>query len=98
MMIEAVPFFHILVNIIQAEVGDDVSFSSAVQADKQDKAIISTTMVAFAFSSILTGKLLISELSSPQVWSFSLWAPLSWAHLLVISLDISWSGKCPIRW
>jgi len=25
MMIEAVPFFHILVNIIQAEVGDDVS-------------------------------------------------------------------------
>jgi SulP family sulfate permease len=25
MMIEAVPFFHILVNIIEAEVGDDVS-------------------------------------------------------------------------
>jgi SulP family sulfate permease len=25
MMIEAVPFFHILINIIQAEVGDDVS-------------------------------------------------------------------------
>lgn len=25
------------------------------QADKQDQAIISTTMVAFAFSSILTG-------------------------------------------
>jgi hypothetical protein len=25
MMIEAVPFFHILVNIIQAEIGDDVS-------------------------------------------------------------------------
>jgi len=25
MMIEAVPFFHILVNIIQSEVGDDVS-------------------------------------------------------------------------
>jgi hypothetical protein len=24
MMIEAVPFFHILINIIQAEVGDDV--------------------------------------------------------------------------
>ena len=27
MMIEAVPFFHILVNIIQQEVGDDVSAS-----------------------------------------------------------------------
>ena len=25
MMIEAVPFFHILVNIIQSELGDDVS-------------------------------------------------------------------------
>lgn len=25
MMIEAVPFFHILTNIIQAEIGDDVS-------------------------------------------------------------------------
>lgn len=25
MMIEAVPFFHILVNIIQVEIGDDVS-------------------------------------------------------------------------
>lgn len=24
-MIEAVPFFHILINIIEAEVGDDVS-------------------------------------------------------------------------
>jgi hypothetical protein len=27
MMIEAVPFFHILINIIQAEVGDDVRLS-----------------------------------------------------------------------
>ncbi|ORX36862.1 sulfate transporter family-domain-containing protein [Kockovaella imperatae] len=43
MMIEAVPFFHILVNIIQQEVGDD------------DQAVIATTMMAFAFSSILTG-------------------------------------------
>ncbi|ORY32605.1 sulfate transporter family-domain-containing protein [Naematelia encephala] len=43
MMIEAVPFFHILVNIIQTEIGDD------------DRAIIATTMVSFAFSSILTG-------------------------------------------
>lgn len=25
MMIEAVPFFHILVNIIESEIGDDVS-------------------------------------------------------------------------
>ncbi|WWD17472.1 hypothetical protein CI109_101913 [Kwoniella shandongensis] len=43
MMIEAVPFFHILVNIIENVVGDD------------DRAIIATTMVSFAFSSILTG-------------------------------------------
>ncbi|KAK4687198.1 sulfate permease, SulP family, partial [Tremellales sp. Uapishka_1] len=43
MMIEAVPFFHILVNIIQNECGDD------------PVAIVSTTMAAFAFSSILTG-------------------------------------------
>ncbi|KAK8864231.1 hypothetical protein IAR55_001477 [Kwoniella newhampshirensis] len=43
MMIEAVPFFHILVNIIENVIGDD------------DKAIIATTMVAFAFSSVLTG-------------------------------------------
>lgn len=43
MMIEAVPFFHILVNIIQNEVGDDPA------------AIVSTTIFSFAFSSILTG-------------------------------------------
>ncbi|WVQ99241.1 hypothetical protein IAU59_006373 [Kwoniella sp. CBS 9459] len=43
MMIEAVPFFHILVNTFADVIGDD------------DKAIIATTMVAFAFSSILTG-------------------------------------------
>ncbi|WWC89504.1 uncharacterized protein L201_004428 [Kwoniella dendrophila CBS 6074] len=43
MMIEAVPFFHILVNTFEAVIGDD------------DEAIIATTMVAFAFSSILTG-------------------------------------------
>lgn len=30
MMIEAVPFFHILVNIIESEIGDDVSDISAV--------------------------------------------------------------------
>lgn len=28
MMIEAVPFFHILVNIIEAEIGDDVGVFS----------------------------------------------------------------------
>lgn len=31
MMIEAVPFFHILVNIIEAEVGDDVSVLTATR-------------------------------------------------------------------
>ncbi len=44
MMIEAVPFFHILVNIISNEVGEDNS-----------QAIIATTMVSFAFSAVLTG-------------------------------------------
>lgn len=44
MMIEAVPFFHILINTFEQVCGDD------------DKAIIATTMVAFAFSSILTGE------------------------------------------
>ncbi|WWC70385.1 uncharacterized protein I206_104335 [Kwoniella pini CBS 10737] len=43
MMIEAVPFFHILVNTFESVIGDD------------DQAIIATTMAAFAFSSILTG-------------------------------------------
>lgn len=37
------PFFHILVNIIQDTVGDD------------PRAIVSTTIFSFAFSSILTG-------------------------------------------
>jgi len=60
MMIEAVPFFHILISIIQAELGDDVSRSpSALLPNKmlttQAEAIVATTMVAFAFSSILTG-------------------------------------------
>ena len=60
MMIEAVPFFHILVNIIATEVGDDVSdlyeFRPYTDIIAKDAAIISTTMMAFAFSSILTGK------------------------------------------
>ncbi|KAL1405410.1 hypothetical protein Q8F55_009041 [Vanrija albida] len=43
MMIEAVPFFHIIVNQIVAGVGDKAH------------VIVATTMVAFAFSSILTG-------------------------------------------
>ena len=58
MMIEAVPFFHILVNIIQTEVGDNVSLTAMRLGDiliPQDEAIISTTMMAFAFSSVLTG-------------------------------------------
>lgn len=33
MMIEAVPFFHILVNIIQSELGDDVSLPGLKQVD-----------------------------------------------------------------
>ena len=44
MMIEVVPFFHILVKIIINELGDE-----------NPKAVIATTMVAFALSSILTG-------------------------------------------
>jgi len=44
MMIEVVPFFHILVNIIIDEIGDD-----------KPEAVIATVLVAFALSSILTG-------------------------------------------
>lgn len=46
MMIEVVPFYHILVKVIVQVVGDD-----------NPPAIISTTMVAFALSSVLTGLL-----------------------------------------
>ena len=46
MMIEAVPFFHIICNVITAKVGED-----------QPDVIIATTMVSFAFSAILTGQL-----------------------------------------
>ncbi|KAI0739439.1 sulfate transporter family-domain-containing protein [Daedaleopsis nitida] len=44
MMIEVVPFFHLIANGIAEEIGED-----------DPHAIIATTMVAFAFSSILTG-------------------------------------------
>lgn len=43
MMIEAIPFFHILVNMIVNDIGDDPN------------SIVATVMAAFAFSSILTG-------------------------------------------
>lgn len=48
MMIEVVPFYHILVKVIVQVVGDG-----------NPKAIISTTMVAFALSSVLTGLLFL---------------------------------------
>ena len=44
MMIEVVPFFHILVNGIIEVVGEE-----------NPESVIATTMVAFAFSSIITG-------------------------------------------
>ncbi|KAH9943577.1 sulfate transporter family-domain-containing protein [Amylocystis lapponica] len=44
MMIEVVPFFHILANSIAAQIGEDKAHE-----------IIATTVVAFALSSILTG-------------------------------------------
>ncbi|EMD35753.1 hypothetical protein CERSUDRAFT_52921 [Gelatoporia subvermispora B] len=44
MMIEVVPFFHILANTIAEEVGED-----------NPHAVLATTMVAFAMSSVLTG-------------------------------------------
>ncbi|TFK22839.1 hypothetical protein FA15DRAFT_671086 [Coprinopsis marcescibilis] len=44
MMIEVVPFFHILANSIAAQIGED-----------RPRDIIATTLVAYAFSSILTG-------------------------------------------
>lgn len=43
MMIEVVPFYHILVQVIMNTVGDD------------RKALVSTTMVSFALSAIFTG-------------------------------------------
>ncbi|KAI0643264.1 sulfate transporter family-domain-containing protein [Trametes meyenii] len=44
MMIEVVPFFHLIANQIAEEMGEDDPHS-----------VIATTLVAFAFSSILTG-------------------------------------------
>ncbi|KAI9058951.1 hypothetical protein FKP32DRAFT_1596829 [Trametes sanguinea] len=44
MMIEVVPFFHLIANQIAENVGEE-----------NPHAVIATTMVAFAFSSILTG-------------------------------------------
>ncbi len=59
MMIEAVPFFHILINTIEGEIGDDVSdpadYYHPTDRDRQPSSIIATTMVAFAISSVLTG-------------------------------------------
>lgn len=43
MMIECVPFLHVIAQTIVTEVGDD-----------KDK-VIATTMVAYALSSVLTG-------------------------------------------
>ncbi|WFD34560.1 hypothetical protein MCUN1_001401 [Malassezia cuniculi] len=44
MMIEVVPFYHILVQVIMQTVGED-----------DPKTVVATTMAAFALSSILTG-------------------------------------------
>ncbi|THH18561.1 hypothetical protein EW146_g2464 [Bondarzewia mesenterica] len=44
MMIEVVPFFHILATRIAAHIGED-----------NPREIVATTLVAFAFSSVLTG-------------------------------------------
>ncbi|EIM84807.1 uncharacterized protein STEHIDRAFT_60168 [Stereum hirsutum FP-91666 SS1] len=44
MMIEVVPFFHILATRIAASIGEE-----------HPEAVIATTLVAFAFSSVLTG-------------------------------------------
>ncbi|WVO16394.1 hypothetical protein L204_104069 [Cryptococcus depauperatus] len=48
MMIEAIPFFHILAATFTQVIGDD------------PEAIVATTMMAFAFSSILTGLVFFS--------------------------------------
>ncbi|KAM6499690.1 Sulfate transporter family domain containing protein [Amanita muscaria] len=44
MMIEVVPFFHIMANSIADQIGE-----------KNEREILATTLVAYAFSSILTG-------------------------------------------
>lgn len=54
MMIEVVPFFHILAQGIVDVVGED-----------DVHGIIATTMVAFAFSSIITGK---ARLMNGRLW------------------------------
>ncbi len=85
MMIEVVPFFHILVNSIVDHVGED-----------NPEAVIATTMVAFALSSIMTG------MSEPNALGplLMLWFQarlsiysdgLRWATLLDSSLGISLS-------
>ncbi|KAF8530074.1 sulfate transporter family-domain-containing protein [Hysterangium stoloniferum] len=49
MMIEVVPFFHILANTIQNEIGES-----------DPRSVVATTMVAFALSSIFTGLAFLS--------------------------------------
>ncbi|KAF9221142.1 hypothetical protein BS17DRAFT_712424 [Gyrodon lividus] len=52
MMIEVVPFFHILASTIARDIiGDDWSGSG----DEMAKEVIATTLVAFALSSLITG-------------------------------------------
>lgn len=59
MIIEVIPFFHIMAAEIVARVGD---------GEGSDRVIIATTMVAFALSSILTGELALgSERFKPRL-------------------------------
>jgi SulP family sulfate permease len=66
MMIEVVPFYHILVTIIIDVLGDE-----------DPAAVVSTTIIAFALSSILPDS------------SFLRWATFGWASSSVSSPDIS---------
>ncbi|KAF5347185.1 hypothetical protein D9758_011061 [Tetrapyrgos nigripes] len=60
MMIEVVPFFHILASSITAQILESASSLSSLDTDAEakyliGKQIVSTTIVAYALSSVLTG-------------------------------------------
>ena len=56
------PFFHILANSIAEDIGED-----------NPRAILATTILAFAFSSVLTGQLhgLVDNFEWRLIWSDS---------------------------
>lgn len=60
MMIEVVPFFHMIANGIVEVVGED-----------DVETVVATTMVAFAFSSVITGESFF--FLSPMIFRAIMW-------------------------